>query len=381
MSSVIIIALIYLLLMTIFRSVNICFNSYKLYKAYGYKEISCIKLLPIFKNEYLKKYDKAISKLYKIIENTNKELELCYIHMGSLFENMGNLYGASENFEKALEINHYNKELIYKIDRVNYNIASTLIYEGKAQEALDFLLKVSHHEEGRSTSSTLNNISWAYNEIKDYEHSLEYSNYGLEKEEDDYYLLTNKGNALFGLERNEEALEAYNKAIELAPENYPFGWYGRGITNYCLGNYEEGEKAFKKYLEIKEEKDGYYYLLKCLHEQSKFDEKIEVIDHLIESRCDLPWSYNIKGDTLCFLNKFHKAIECFDKAIELEPEYADAYYNKCRIFCDFNVIDGALSMLKKAVEFDRRYIEVASEDELLNKIRVYREYYDIVDLK
>lgn len=270
-------------------------------------------------------------------------------------------------------------KIFINMDRVNYNITKQLINEGKAQEAIDFLLNVLHHDKGRSTANTLNNLSWAYNTIKDYEHALEYSNYGLEKDAKDYFLLTNKGNALFGLGRNEEALVEYDKVISLN-SNYLHAWYGKGISSYYLKNYEEAEKAFRRYLKIKidPDEDAYYYISECLHNQRKFKEEIRFLDDLIAKYNKEPWYYNSKANTLCCLNKFHKAIECFDKVIELNANYATAYYSKCRIFCKFNVLDGALDMLKKAVEIDEKYIDIAKGDEGINNIKRFKQYEDIL---
>jgi tetratricopeptide (TPR) repeat protein len=350
----------------------------KLYKEYGYKELKYRKIKRIFTYEEKKQYSNAIQQLDKIIQDGTNEIDLCYKHKGKILIQIGDFWGASENYEKALKISPNDEELIENIDKVNYRIISKLINEGKAQEAVDFLLSVLHHDEGRSTVSNLNNLSWAYNTIKDFEHALEYSDYGLEKDNKDYYLLTNKGNALFGLGRNEEALVEYDKVIKLAPKDYPFGWYGKAISNYYLENYEEAEKSFRRYLEIKKnpDEDAYYYISECLHQQRKFKEKIEFFDSLIEKNNKEPWYYNSKADTLSNLNKLHQAKECIEKFIELNDN--KSYYSKCRIFCKFNILDGALDMLKKAVEIDKKYIDIAEHDESLNNIRRFKQYEDIM---
>lgn len=351
----------------------------KLYKKCGYKKLKYRKMKKIFIYEHKNKYGNAIQELDKIIQAGPNELDLCYKHKGRLLIKMGDFFGASACYEKALTISPNDKKLIENIDMVNYNIANKLINEGKAQEAVDFLLDVLHHDEGRSTVNTLNNLSWAYNTIRDYEHALEYSNYGLEKDDKDCFLLTNKGNALLGLRRNEEALVEYDKVTSLASD-YSSGWYGKGISNYYLKNYEEAEKAFRRYLEIKKDpdKDAYYYISECLYNQRKFKEEIEFFDALIAKNNRDPWYYNSKANTLCCLNKFHKAIECFDRVIELNANYATAYYSKCRIFCKFNILDGALDMLKKAVEIDKKYIDIAKGDEGINNIKRFKQYEDII---
>lgn len=352
----------------------------KSYKEYGYKELKYRKIKKVFLLEQKGQYNKAIQQLDKIIQNGSKELAICYRHKGNIQSKISDFFEALESYEKAFNLTPNNEKLIHHMDALNYKIISKLINEGKAQQAIDFLTDILKRGEDRATTSNLNNLSWAYNTVKDFEHALEYSNYGIEKDKDDYFLLTNKGNALFGLGRNEEALVEYDKVIELAPENYSYGWYGKAVSNYHLKNYAEAEKAFRRYLEIKKtpDEDTYYYLSECLHKQRKYKEKIDFFDSLIAQNNKNPWYFNSKGDTFCFLNKFHKALECFDKVIELNENYASAYYNKCRIFCEFNILDGALDMLKKAVELNKEYIGIAENDKLLNNIKRFKQYADIV---
>ena len=60
----------------------------------------------------------------------------------------------------------------------------------------------------------------------------------------------NKGIALDDLGRYEEAIKAYDKAIELKPD-YQKAWYNKGIALRKLYSYEEALEAFNKAIEIK----------------------------------------------------------------------------------------------------------------------------------
>jgi len=51
------------------------------------------------------------------------------------------------------------------------------------------------------------------------------------------------------LEKQEEAIEAYNKAIEINPK-YADAWYNKGVTLVQLERQEEAIKAFDKAIEI-----------------------------------------------------------------------------------------------------------------------------------
>jgi tetratricopeptide (TPR) repeat protein len=355
------------------------FKYHDLYRNHKYKKIKYKVILEVLIYENLKKYEKAEQTLLNIIDNNKVELDLCYIHLGNIFIKMNKLIETSNCYEKALQINPENQEIRNKKDNITYKISSDFINEGKAKKAVDFLLKVYEREGERVSVSTINNISWAYNELRDYENALKFSNIGIEKDNNDYYILTNKGNALFGLNKNEEALEIYDKVIGIAPTTYPYGWFGKGISNYYLHNYYEAEVAFKKYINIKQSQDAYYYLSESLHAQHKYEEEIEFLNSIIKKSRNIAWYYNSKGYALCFQNKFHDAIECFDKTIKLDENFADAYYSKCRIFCEFNVIDGALDMFKKAVELDKKFKDVGKEDNMLDIIRSFKEYEKIIN--
>ncbi|MDY6782733.1 MAG: tetratricopeptide repeat protein [Cyanobacteriota bacterium] len=59
----------------------------------------------------------------------------------------------------------------------------------------------------------------------------------------------NRGLALRRLGRYNEALEAYNRAIELEP-GYVLAWNNRGVVLLDIGRYREAESAFQQALEL-----------------------------------------------------------------------------------------------------------------------------------
>src|SRR4029079_17238087 len=62
-----------------------------------------------------------------------------------------------------------------------------------------------------------------------YEEAIEEYNKAIEIDPRDYNGHYNKGNSLSNLGRNEEAIEEYNKAIEIDPRDYN-GHYNKGIS-------------------------------------------------------------------------------------------------------------------------------------------------------
>lgn len=64
-----------------------------------------------------------------------------------------------------------------------------------------------------------------------------------------------------------EAIECYDKAIEIAP-NFTYAWYNKGLALYYTGKYNEAIKCFDKALEISPEyspaKTSREEVLKCI---------------------------------------------------------------------------------------------------------------------
>jgi tetratricopeptide (TPR) repeat protein len=65
----------------------------------------------------------------------------------------------------------------------------------------------------------------------------------LELNPDDYNAWSGKGMTLDALDRYEEALQAYDKALELNPDDYN-AWCGKAMTLFNLRYYEEALQVF-----------------------------------------------------------------------------------------------------------------------------------------
>ncbi len=90
---------------------------------------------------------------------------------------------------------------------------------------------------------------------KKYEEALEAFNKAIEINPKDDNALSSKGAMLGTLGRHEEALEAFNKAIEINPKNDD-ALSNKGIALGYLGRHEEALEAYNKAIEIKPKNDA-----------------------------------------------------------------------------------------------------------------------------
>jgi|WetSurSiteA1Bulk_404760.scaffolds.fasta_scaffold01260_4 PKD repeat protein len=123
----------------------------------------------------------------------------------------------------------------------------------------------------------------------------------------------NQGLTLYNQEKYDEAIQAYDKAIELDP-NYAAPWNNKGIALGILGKYDEA--------------------LVC------FDEAIRLDPKYAEA-----W-YN-KGVVLEVQGKYDEALVCFDEAVQLKPDYAMAYDRKGNILQDLGRTEEANAAFAK----------------------------------
>jgi tetratricopeptide (TPR) repeat protein len=162
-----------------------------------------------------------------------------------------------------------------------------------------------------------------------------------------------KGWALHGLGRYNDAIKALDKAIELDQLDKPsssVAWHIKGIVLEKLGRTAEANAAYAKAKELglvmhpwtstsagpessgsitnPQDADAWVNKGLTLEDQRKYDEAVTAYDKAIELDPGNVEAWFRKGFTLRLQGKYDEAIKAFDKAIELNPRYEVAWYNK-----------------------------------------------------
>jgi tetratricopeptide (TPR) repeat protein len=131
------------------------------------------------------------------------------------------------------------------------------------------------------------------------------------------------GNVFDKQDRKIEAIEAYQKAIEIDPLNAQ-NWYELGNVHFKMKSHDLAAEAFRKAVEL-DEAFGWAYnnLALTLVSQGQYDEAIPLygkgID-LLQDAKDKAVAWNRLGNAYRKLNHYEKALEAFHKADELDKE-------------------------------------------------------------
>lgn len=157
------------------------------------------------------------------------------------------------------------------------------------------------------------------------------------------------GKAYQNIGEKQKALESYEKAIELDPENY-MSWNSKG--KLIIGNPKEAIKCFDASLELNEDANIWYLRGLCMQNIEDYKESVYCLDKALEIEMVNPtpvnqdWYYDAwyyKGVSLIRLNKYEEAIASFNQAIEIDPNAEEAWLGKAK----------SLSLLGKETEAEK----------------------------
>ena len=155
--------------------------------------------------------------------------------------------------------------------------------------------------------------------------------------------------AIFGQSgRNAEALNANQKAVQLAPKDaIARSNLGNVLTE--LGRLEEAEFSFNQAIIIKPDfAEAHSNLGNVLKELGKLKEAESSFNQAIVLKPDFFGAYFNLGATLNQLGKFREATASYRNAILIKPDYAEAHQNLGIILFGNGDKDAGLNSIKRA---------------------------------
>ena len=160
----------------------------------------------------------------------------------------------------------------------------------------------------------------------EFDHAVEWASRAIRQNPQPSYLST-LGTALLRLGRREEALQVFDKAVQLKPDDADlWSQFGNVLVDadrsgdallcfqHALGlDPRHGEAAFRAGV--------------ILNNSRRFDEALTVLDRSAEVRPDHAPTFATRGLVLARLTKYEQAISDYERAIGLNPNDADACAN------------------------------------------------------
>lgn len=190
---------------------------------------------------------------------------------------------------------------------------------------------------------------------------------------DDYDAWYNRGLVLIRLRRNKEALASYDKAIRIKPNDYN-AWFSRGWTLHILQRYEEALFSYDKAIQSKPDFAQAWHHQGCvLNILERYEEAVASYNKAIEIKPDNPAYWIDRGGVLCKLQRYEEALASCEQAIKINPKsdnIALAWHNKACCYAEQNNIDLVIKTLQQAMNFDpHRAREWAKTEPSFDSIR------------
>ena len=160
-----------------------------------------------------------------------------------------------------------------------------------------------------------------------------------------------------GLNKLENAITAYEKAISLQPD-YAEAYNNMGIALQEQAKQKEAIKAFKKALSIQPNFTAAYSNMGlALQDLDMQQEALEAYNTALRLNADYAPAYNNCGNVLQAQGKLIEAIEHYKKALGLQPDYIEAYNNLGCAFTGLGKLEKAIQSYKKAISINPSYAE------------------------
>ncbi|MXQ09280.1 tetratricopeptide repeat protein [Alphaproteobacteria bacterium GH1-50] len=148
---------------------------------------------------------------------------------------------------------------------------------------------------------------------------------GLQKSHGDLPLVhVTLGDTLRGLDRYDEAIPAYDRAlslIETPEEQHWVMFFARGIAHERTDNWPQAEADFRKALELRPEQPQVlnYLGYSFLEMQTNMEEALDLIERAVALRPDSGYIVDSLGWGLYRLGRYEEAVGHMERAVELMP--------------------------------------------------------------
>lgn len=171
-----------------------------------------------------------------------------------------------------------------------------------------------------------------------------------EKDEMTEYDYWSEGMDFYVKAKYREAIESYNKAIELNPR-YANAYLYRGNAYEAIEEYDQALEDYNKACQLNpmdlfafKNRGGLYKKLKLYDKALKDFERAIQLDPLYES------PYEERGNVYAEVKNYDKALDDYAKAIELNPKYGFTYESRAKVY-------RKLGLVKEAEADERKWRE------------------------
>jgi len=167
--------------------------------------------------------------------------------------------------------------------------------------------------------------------------------------------LSNKANVLHLLGRKQEAMALYDQAlaIDSVGDDAVEPWYNKGVLLLELERWEEALSCFERALEINPTRtDAWTNKGSVLLKQSRMEEAISCFETALEFNPQLANPWFGKAQALEAMQRFDEAVACYDAILQFDPKSVGAWSHKGHALIGLARFEEAIACLDQAIRID-----------------------------
>jgi tetratricopeptide (TPR) repeat protein len=231
--------------------------------------------------------------------------------------------------------------------------------EDRYQEASDMFTALLDRAdlEARWRAVALDWRGYLHYRADQYEEALAAFNRAIELDPEDTWAIAQRGDTHLVLERYEEALDDFSRAIERAIElDLDYGWAIaglRGDTYRRLKRYDEALADFNRAIDLKpDEAESIANRGEIYRHMERYEEALDDFDRAIELDPNYAWAIASRGETYREMERYEEALADLNRAIELKPDYAWAITSRGETYRRLKRYDEALADFHRIIELE-----------------------------
>ncbi|KOR38146.1 MULTISPECIES: tetratricopeptide repeat protein [Planktothricoides] len=288
-------------------------------------------------------------------ENDPNTLATIWGTQGLLFKQLKYYDEALKSYNQALVLNPKNAE-----NWTEYgNILGILGRHGEASTAYQWAQKITPQ-----SSLVLTNQCANLNRLGNYEEALKACDLALQEGDGNWgeygpaMAWSQRGNALTGLGRYEEALTSANRALAINP-NYPDAWSNRSATLWHLGRFPEALASTERAIALKSDSSlAWFNQARILTTLGQYEEAISAYELAIQGdanigdRPSLAEIWVNQSAVFLRLSRYGEAVSATQQAIALDGTFSQAFYNQGLGFMGQGLYEDAVKAYEEAIKID-----------------------------
>ncbi|MFZ2960465.1 MAG: tetratricopeptide repeat protein [Candidatus Ozemobacteraceae bacterium] len=207
--------------------------------------------------------------------------------------------------------------------------------------------------------------------LQRYEQAIEFYQKAIDIDPRFHKALYNLGNTYYKLDQFEKAVHYWHEAIEVKPD-FDHAHFNLGYHYYHKGFLREAANELQKAAQINPKTpDTHHYLGLCFHQMNQLQKAIEEFRMAIQLAGDIPepdYHYNL-ANTSYDLGDYTTAAAEWSVTLKLRPTDLKARNNYCDALLQLNRVDEALTEIEVVLKEDADYPPaVCTKAEILERL-------------